>query len=272
MSFNGKAIYNPKGKAGEYSEWACNFYTGCSNNCAYCYCKRGVMSHVWTDKAQLKKCFTSPEHAVRVFVKEMFANIDELREKGIFFTFTSDPMLAETKDLNLVAIQTAIAEGVPVQILTKRADLDDLRRYVESLPISKRGMMAVGFTLTWHDGLEPGASPNEQRVEAMRVFKELGCHTFASIEPIIDLQAANLCILKTRDFCDLYKIGLMSGGKKPERYDLVEFVDKWNRIFDKTGNLVYWKESITSYLGDTVTYPIDCCVAADYNIFKGDNQ
>ena len=35
--FNGKAIYNPKGKAGEYAPWACNFYTGCSNDCEYCY-------------------------------------------------------------------------------------------------------------------------------------------------------------------------------------------------------------------------------------------
>jgi hypothetical protein len=24
-TFNGKAIYNPSGKAGEYSYWACNF-------------------------------------------------------------------------------------------------------------------------------------------------------------------------------------------------------------------------------------------------------
>ncbi|KAA6320448.1 hypothetical protein EZS27_029784 [termite gut metagenome] len=35
--FNGKAIYNPSGKAGEYSYWACNFYNGCSNGCTYCY-------------------------------------------------------------------------------------------------------------------------------------------------------------------------------------------------------------------------------------------
>lgn len=269
MAFNGKAIYNPKGKAGEYSEWACNFFTGCSNDCAYCYCKRGVLSCVWTNKAKLKSCFTSQEHALRVFIKEMFANIDELREKGLFFTFTSDPMLPETKTLTLIAIKAAINEGVPVQILTKRADLDELRTYVESLPMEERKMLAVGFTLTWHDGLEPGASPNEQRVEAMRLFKELGCLTFASIEPIIDLDTANLCILKTREFCDLYKIGLMSGGKKPERYDLVDFVNKWNSIFDKTGNLVYWKESVTSYLGDTVSYPMDCCVSSHYNIFNG---
>lgn len=32
---NGKAIYSPKGKAGEYAKYACNFYVGCSNDCDY---------------------------------------------------------------------------------------------------------------------------------------------------------------------------------------------------------------------------------------------
>ena len=36
-----KAIYKPKGKAGGYAEWACNLFVGCSNNCSYCYCKKG---------------------------------------------------------------------------------------------------------------------------------------------------------------------------------------------------------------------------------------
>jgi DNA repair photolyase len=43
MSFPGKAIYNPSGKAGEYSYWACNFFKGCSNGCEYCYLKKGVL-------------------------------------------------------------------------------------------------------------------------------------------------------------------------------------------------------------------------------------
>jgi len=42
--FKGKAIYNPSGKAGEYSYWACNFYKGCSNGCTYCYLKKGVLA------------------------------------------------------------------------------------------------------------------------------------------------------------------------------------------------------------------------------------
>ena len=73
--FNGKAIYNPSGKAGEYSDWACNFYTGCSNNCDYCYCKKGVMSHVWSDTPKLKKCFRDEEEAISIFEKELLANL-----------------------------------------------------------------------------------------------------------------------------------------------------------------------------------------------------
>ena len=43
-TFKGKAIYNPSGKAGEYSYWACNFYVGCSNGCEYCYCKKDILA------------------------------------------------------------------------------------------------------------------------------------------------------------------------------------------------------------------------------------
>ena len=32
-----QAIYNPKGQAREYGEWASNPYRGCGHKCAYCY-------------------------------------------------------------------------------------------------------------------------------------------------------------------------------------------------------------------------------------------
>ena len=35
-----KVIYEPKGKAKEYSPLACNLYTGCSHACLYCYCPK----------------------------------------------------------------------------------------------------------------------------------------------------------------------------------------------------------------------------------------
>lgn len=30
-------IYEPKGRANEYSPYACNLYIGCSHRCRYCY-------------------------------------------------------------------------------------------------------------------------------------------------------------------------------------------------------------------------------------------
>lgn len=69
--FKGKAIYNPSGKAGEYSRWACNFYTGCSNGCDYCYCKKGILGHTMGgDTPTLKKCFRNEQHAIEVFFNE----------------------------------------------------------------------------------------------------------------------------------------------------------------------------------------------------------
>lgn len=113
--FNGKAIYQPRGKAREYSPWACNFFNGCSNDCDYCYCKRGVMSHVWDNTQYLKKCFRDEEHATDVFLAELEKNIDELKHTGLFFSFTTDPMLPETLDFHMNAICIAIGHNVPVR-------------------------------------------------------------------------------------------------------------------------------------------------------------
>jgi hypothetical protein len=48
VPFNGKAIYQPSGKAAEYAGYACNFYVGCSCGCTYCYngCSRKTSATV----------------------------------------------------------------------------------------------------------------------------------------------------------------------------------------------------------------------------------
>jgi len=272
LTMKGKAIYQPVGKAAEYAQWACNFYTGCSNDCTYCYCKRGVMAHTWSDTPKLKACFKNEEHALEVFEKELKANLQELQKHGLFFTFTSDPLLPETRNLTYKAVSFCIKNYVPVKLLTKRADW--LEKVVwspdcASFPINTH--IDFGFTLTGHDELEPNASTNAERIEAMRKLHEAGFKTWASIEPIIDVNDSLRMISKTArlKICDLYKIGLESG-KKYNKTLLNNFIKTTIYEINYYGNnaKIYFKDSLLSQAGiNREDLPVNC-VTRDYNMFN----
>lgn len=282
---NGKAIYSPKGKAGEYAKYACNFYVGCSNDCDYCYCKRGVLGHsMGKPQATLKKCFKDEEHAFEAFRKEVKNNLEELRKHGLFFTFTSDPMLDSTRKLTIQAIDFAIRNDINCKILTKRADFID---YLPGEWIFNEwytSRMAFGFTITGHDELERGASTNAERIECMRNLHNAGYKTFASIEPVISIDKSRQMIEKTLGFCDLYKIGLLSGHKSYTREDVAHFVVNINDMvlnhnFDHCEDVkVYWKDSVLEFLKMDKEYrhnvspfswrfDMSCHVDANYDMF-----
>lgn len=277
-TFNGKAIYNPSGKAKEYSYWACNFYKGCSNGCTYCYLKKGVLAHAMGgDKPELKACFKDEVHALQVFEKELLQNIDELRKHGLFFTFTSDPMLKETIKLTFTAVQKCIFYDIPVKILTKVADFGEwwfsqltsessIKEQLLHLAYTQN--VAFGFTLTGHDELEAGASTNAERIKSMKILHEAGYKTFASIEPIIYLYDSYDMIRQTLGFCDLYKIGLLSGGK----YDIdtlrlfVETIPAKAAVYNAK---IYFKDSLLKYAKINRDDLPGNCVSRKYNLFTG---
>ena len=274
--FNGKAIYQPTGKAAEYSPWACNFYTGCSNNCEYCYCKRGVMSHVWSIEPKLKKCFRNEYHALTVFKNELETAIRDypsINEYGILFSFTTDPLLPETRDLTFKAIEIAMARNINVQVLTKRADwIEEFERRMDMKPNlygAVENSVAFGFTLTGFDEQEPGASLTDERIEAMRILHIMGFKTFASIEPVITPAMSRNMIEVTHVFCDLYKVGLISG-KGKDFYNHDHMMYFWGWLTGKTliGYKIYLKDSFLNYFGITRNQLKGNFVNADYNIFK----
>lgn len=274
------AIYQPKNKAAEYSAWACNFYVGCSNGCTYCYCKKGILAGVMgQDKPQLKKCFKNETHAITTFLKELTDNICDLQKHGLFFSFTTDPMLPETIGLTQQAIRLCLMQSVPVKVLTKCTEWVNpmLHELVENdtiwnLDWSCKNLFAVGFTLTGHDELEPGASTNAERIEAMKKLHDAGFITFASIEPVIDLTASMDMIDKSVSFCDLYKIGLMSGQKidKLFKASLNKFITAvCNRsvIWDFK---IYFKDSLLKAAGINRSELPANCVTRDFNLFKSE--
>lgn len=265
-TFNGKSIYNPSGKAGEYSYWACNFYNGCSNGCTYCYLKKGVLKPtLGGDKPTLKKCFKNEGHALQVFEKELLQNKEELQKHGLFFSFTTDPLLKECAFLTHEAMFLCFEHKVPVKILTKM-NFSSLFYVIEGIIPEEYKYLAVGFTLTGHDELEQGASTNSERIEAMKEIHSQGIKTFASLEPIINFADTLSMIEKTQGTCDLYKIGLESG-KQYSVPVLREFIEQCC-LKSARMSKIYFKDTLLKQAGISRDSLPDYCVDRDYNLFE----
>jgi DNA repair photolyase len=275
-SFKGKAIYQPSGKAAEYSKWAVNFYNGCSAKCEYCYNRHGITAKVLGgDVPVLKKSLKNEEEALQIFMKEVDINRDSLRGNGLFFNFVSDPFLKETIELNLSAILYCLIQSVPVKTLTKQTWwLEEFLREFETWNEenlhrqSDKYLLAFGFTLTGHDELEPGAATNEDRIRAIKVLYDEGFKTWASIEPVIDLGSSYKMVDAIRDHVDLVKIGLQSGVKYYQPR-LVTFAGALTLLAQKYDFKIYFKDSFlkqSEILREELIS--DNCVSSDYNIFN----
>lgn len=262
--YHGKVIYNPSGKAGEYSAWAANFYNGCSAKCEYCYNRHGRSEKiVGCDVPILKKSLINEQKAIEIFQKEAFTNLIELQKNGLFFNFVSDPCLPETIQLNFNAIRKCYNMGINVKLLTKQTwwlseqFIQDISQLPENI--------SFGFTLTGHDELEPGAATNHERIEAIRKLHEAGFKTWASIEPIIDINSTWKMVIECTAPCNLMKIGLQSG-KKYDKKELLYFIEgvlNWSSVFETK---VYFKDSILKAAGIYRENLPSNCVNRDFNL------
>lgn len=192
--FRGRALYQPSGAAGEYSQWACNLYNGCPNRCDYCYNRHSMTAKVLgADEVTMKKQLTNvpdpnggyymgddgKQHRIMKSALDILdEEIDQnryaiLRDGGIFMSFVSDPLLPQTCQDTLVVLQlytkgaknsiNAIRrQDIPVTILTKSAwwlnaypyGDEDFGRDVREVLKAERNHLSLGFTLTGMELME----------------------------------------------------------------------------------------------------------------------
>lgn len=262
---NGKCLYTPGGAAREYAAVGCNFYRGCLFKCFYCYNRKGLTASVnGLPYALLKDEFTKDEkrpkryanlsaeqYAMLVFRRECEKNLDYLRKSGIFLSFTTDPLSSETCNLTIEAALYAAKNNIPVKILTKNAGGGKpvFREFINS---PWNDFVALGFTLTGRDDLEPYAPSNEERIDTMKFCHQWGIKTFVSIEPIVDFDSSFTMIENTAGFCDQHLIGLMSNRKangfEPyDRKECDEFLYKTALLALVKKMKIYWKDSIRTF-------------------------
>ena len=98
-----KSIYQPNGKANEYSPWACNRYNDCPHNCVYCYNNHSLMSaNVGGTTVRFKIQLLDKTTAYKIFQSELLKYKEQIKADGaLHFNFVSDLCLPETIVLNV---------------------------------------------------------------------------------------------------------------------------------------------------------------------------
>lgn len=251
---NGKALYTTKGAAMEYGRIGCNFYTGCPHECEYCYLKCGITGKALGGaEVRLKKCFVSEEHARRVLLSELDKHQEQCQRYGIFLSFTTDPLIEETRKMTAYTIIQARSCGIPVWVLTKCSTFIHDEAFMSTIVCinpAVRKFIHFGFTLTGRDDMEPKANTNQDRIMAMQRLHFMGFSTFASIEPVIDWQSAERVVLASLPYCNHYKIGLRSGVKK-DYYNHAETFERVSYLVEtitKSHRNVYLKQSVRTFI------------------------
>ena len=217
------AIYEPKGRALEYSPLACNLYSGCIHGCKYCYGPK-----VLYRKREVFHGFSKPRDNILKQVEKDCRTM-EGDEREILLCFTCDPYqpggLDETTRKALLIFEKY---NMKVQVLTKGGN-----RAARDFDILKRNNWKFGTTLIFVDNAlqrewEPNAASLLDRVNAIKEAKKQGIYTWVSVEPVIDTEQALMVMKSLIDYVDFWKVGKINYDK---RYDVK--ID-WKKFVDDT--------------------------------------
>ena len=252
-------IYEPNGRAREYSPLALNIYHNCDHNCSYCYNRKGSQALVAPEDVQAKDCFRA-------------RLVDELRKtkitRQVLLSFLGDPYcIAEMAHQHTrFALDQLSRHHVPVAILTKGGQraLRDLNRFTTM-------DCKVGATLTFEnqdDSLswEPNAAVPSERIAMLERMKRAGVRTWVSLEPVIDPEQTLALIDLTHEFVDEYRVGRLNHIREPHPIDWRRFAGEAIEKLRGYGKAFYIKQDLQCFaygLTDAETDPDCYCLTTE---------
>lgn len=231
-------IYEPKGKAREYSPLALNVYSGgCDHACRYCYCS-GIMRGAWGATPRARNLAGLSKEAAGA-------------SRQILLSFIGDPYCAAEKTHRKTREALAVlrSAGCSVAILTKGG-----RRCLDDLPLFSAwpgGRIKVGATLTFNSSAlsrkwEPGAADPGDRVGALAELHQAGVKTWASIEPVIVASESLAIIEASLPHVDGYKVGKLN--HQTNNTDWAAFGKAAVDMIRASGKALYVKHDLQPYL------------------------
>ncbi len=199
-------IYEPWGKAREYSPLAVNLYSGCAHSCEYCYAPATL--HTTKEK------FHNPAPRKDILKKIEFdaRKLQLNNETGpVLLCFTCDPYqpIDDRYRLSRQTIQILHSYNLNVMILTKggqRAERDfDLLNCDDWFGVTLTNLDDT-LSLKW----EPGAALPEERISSLYRAHEKSIKTWVSLEPVLYPAVTREIIRRTHTFVDKFKVGTLN--------------------------------------------------------------
>lgn len=220
-----KPIYEPKGKAKEYGDYALNIYTGCPHRCFYCFAP-----NVLHKEREAFHTNVEPRTDIVQATKQQLEK-EKITGKLIHLCFTCDPYPTGYDTTPTREIIKAIKEsGNNVQILTK----GDGRRDFDLLGENDW----YGITL---DGIGHGTSLLCKRIKSLAKAHDCGIKTWVSFEPVTD-ETMFFAELSRVMWADKIKIGKLNYHKSVINW--AEFGRNAEALCKECGIDYYIKESL----------------------------
>lgn len=222
-----KPIYEPKGKAKEYGDYALNIYTGCPHRCFYCFAPNVLHKDRETFHADVQ-----PRKSIVEETRKQL-EAEHITGKLIHLCFTCDPYPTVSYDTPTREIIKLLKEyGNHVQLLTKGNGSRDF-----DLLDSKDW---YGITL---DGLvENSHAPYDRRMDGLAEAHRLGIKTWISFEPVTDEDQFFKELHLVSLIADKVKIGKLN--YHPAEIDWANFGRKAEKLCRELGLDYYIKDGL----------------------------
>jgi DNA repair photolyase len=236
-------IYEPSGKAREYSPLAANLFRGCIHGCKYCYAPACI--HV------------KPEvfHSSSVSRAGVLSDLSQEASKRhgqqteVLLSFTSDLYQPIPGNAPIVrqALRILSEHKIPFTVLTKGGTraIPDFDLY------SDRDTFASTLTfINPNDSLEwePKAALPADRVETIKQAHANKMRTWVSLEPVIDPAQTLELIRMTAKYVDLFKVGILNHHELTKTIDWQAFGAAAVDLLKSLGKAYYLKADLRKHL------------------------
>jgi len=240
------AIYEPKGRAREYAELACNLRLSCSHACTYCF--GPAMLH----KSKEDFCQAGPPRPgiLEALERDCKRMADAGDKRRILLSFIGDVYAPEERadETTRRALEIIAAHGLNASVLTKGG-----LRAARDFDIMLKAGVWFGTTLTCQ-GIgesmwwEPHAALPDDRKGTIRYAHESGIFTWVSLEPVLYPEDALSFISELADYVDYWHVGKWNYDARANEIDWENFGHSVCEALTRAGADYRLKDSLAEHV------------------------